>query len=449
MTQPDTASGEAVWPERQLQGLSRLIQLEGEIRAASGARAIDFIAVNDSHRLVGYDHALVWRSRTGAVTAVSGGLIVDRHAPQIVWFGRLARHFAAGKAKPQDIDKAELPAALHPGFVKWISAWALWVPLTAPRESNEGGLIFLRAEPFNDSEKRILSRIGGAIGQAIAAIEGPRRRVWFGTRPLTIAALLIAIAAGAIPVPLTVLAEAKVAPVDPTIIAAPIDGVIKGIPVEPNEAVPAGRPLVEFDSTELSAAHDVAAKHVAVLTADWLRLEEKSFKDEKAREDVSGARSRLAEGEAELGFTVDKLHRAEIRATSAGVVMIEDRNQWLGRPVKIGERIMSLADPRDVRLEIQIPVEDALVATAGAPIEFFLAIAPAKPVHARLTRMSYEARLLPNQTSAFAGEADFVDDSGLPRLGLTGTAKIYGEHVPLFYAIFRRPLAHMRRLLGF
>ena len=129
--------------------------------------------------------------------------------------------------------------------------------------------------------------------------------------------------------------------------------------------------------------------------------------------------------------------------------MLEDKNQWLGRPVKIGERIMSLADPKAVRLEIQVPVEDALVASTGAEVELFLAIAPAKPVRAKLTRMSYEAKLLPNQTSAFVGEASFADAAGLPRLGLTGTAKIYGTRAPLAYALLRRPLAHLRRLLGF
>jgi len=436
---------------RQVLGLSRLIQLEGELRAADGATAIDFIAVNDTHRVVGYDHALIWRVRSGRVTAISGGLIVDKHAPQIVWFGQLARHLmkGAGAPKPMDIVPDSLPAPMRSGLANWVSGYALWVPLLAPHAVNEGGLILLRAEPFNESERRILGRLGEAAGHAVAAIEGPRRRFQIGLKPLAGAALLAACAAGALPVPMTVLADAKVAPIDPTIVAAPIDGVIRTILVEPNDAVPAGRSLVEFDPTELNAQRDVASKHVAVLTADWQRLEQKAFGDEKARADVSIARSRLAEGEADLAYAEGRLRRADLKASNAGVVMIEDRNQWFGRPVKIGERIMSLADPNAVRLEIQVPVEDALVAATGARVEFFLAIAPSKPMRAELTRMSYEARLLPNQTSAFVGEAAFADGQNAPRLGLTGTAKIYGEQAPLAYALLRRPLAHLRRFLGF
>lgn len=449
MTMPTTTP--APDPSRQILGLSRLIQLEGELRAAEGPRAIDFMAVNDAHRVVGYDHALIFRTRSGAVTAVSGGLIADRHAPQIVWFGRLARHLLAGAGKGAAVDIAvdALPASLAAGCSKWIPGAALWVPLLAPRGVAEGGLIMLRAEPFSDAERRILARVGGAVGHAIAAIEGSRRRFRLGLKPFAAAAVLAICVAGALPVPLTVLAEAKVAPIDPTIVASPIDGVIKTILVQPNEEVAAGRSLLEFDPTELNAQRDVAAKHVAVLTADWQRLEQKAFADDKARADVSVARSRLAEGEADLAYASDKLRRADVKASNAGVVMIEDRNQWSGRPVKVGERILSLADPTWVRLEIQVPVEDALVAETGAEVEFFLATAPARPVRAKLTRLSYEARLLPNQTSAFTGEAEFAGGASPPRLGLTGTAKIYGAPVPLAYALLRRPLAHLRRVLGF
>ena len=36
----------------------------------------------------------------------------------------------------------------------------------------------------------------------------------------------------------------------------------------------------------------------------------------------------------------------------------------------------------------------------------------------------------------------------LPRIGLKGTARIYGEPVPLAYAVFRRPFAALRQWAG-
>ena len=438
-------------PARQVLGLSRLVQLEGDLRQANTPNAIDFIAVNDTNRVVAFDHALIWRSRTGKVTAISGGLIVDQMAPQIVWFRKLARHMQ-GMALPEGVAAVngdQVPGNLKDGLARWVPGTALWVQLAGPRAAKEGGLLLLRNDTFSDSERRILGRIGGAIGQSIAALQGPPRRLRLGFAPIVTLAVVAAVAAGAIPVPLTVLAEAKVVPIDPTIVAAPLDGVIKDILVQPNDIVLAGRSLVQLEPTELLAQRDVASKHVAVLNADWLRLEQKAFADDKARADISMARSRLAEGESDLSYADDKLRRADIRASHGGVVLLEDRNQWLGRPVRIGERILSLADPNSIRLEIQVPVEDALVVTPGAEVDFFLAIAPTKPVHATLSRISYDAKLLPNQTSAFVGEATFAEGPDKPRLGLTGTAKISGETVPLAYALLRRPLAHLRRVLGF
>ncbi len=441
----------AAEPSRQVLGLSRLIQIEGDLRQADSAAAVDFIAVNDTNRVVAYDHALIWRVRTLGVTAISGGLVVDRTAPQISWFGAVARHAdkTFDPAVVTDIGAGTLPKGLSGDLQRWIPATAAWIPVTGPRNRSEGGLILLRAEPFTEAEKRILLRLGSAIGQSIVALQGPRSRLHLRMAPLAALGFVAVAALGFLPVPLTVLADAKVAPTLPTIVAAPIDGVVKDIMVQPNETVEAGRVLVRLDTTELSAQRDGAAKHVAVLTADWQRLEQKAFTDDRARAEVSIARSKLAEGESDLAYAASRLGRADITAKAAGVVLLEDPTQWLGRPVKVGDRILSLADPQAVRLEIQVPVEDALVVNAGADVEFFLAISPAKPVRATLSRISYDARVMPNQMTAFLGEAVFETGATKPRLGLTGTAKISGEMVPLAYMLLRRPLAHLRRVIGF
>jgi multidrug resistance efflux pump len=207
--------------------------------------------------------------------------------------------------------------------------------------------------------------------------------------------------------------------------------------------------LVRFDPTEFRAAQDLALKRVAVLAADQLRTEQKGFLDDRARAEIGIARARLAEGEAELAFATDRLARIAVDAPADGVVLIENPHAWIGRPVRIGERIMAIADPNRVRLEAHVAVEDALVVVPGAAVSLFLASEPSRPVPAKITRMSYDARLLPNQTLAFIAEANFEAGMPAPRLGLTGTAKIYGEYRPLYYVLLRKPLAALRRLTGF
>ena len=51
-------------------------------------------------------------------------------------------------------------------------------------------------------------------------------------------------------------------------------------------------------------------------------------------------------------------------------------------------------------------------------------------------------------TLAFALRARFEDGEAMPRIGLRGTAKVYGERSSLFMFLFRRPLSALRQGLG-
>ena len=41
-----------------------------------------------------------------------------------------------------------------------------------------------------------------------------------------------------------------------------------------------------------------------------------------------------------------------------------------------------------------------------------------------------------------------ITEDAIPRIGLRGTAKVYGEKVSLFYYLFRRPITYLRQHLG-
>lgn len=437
---------------KHIAGLSRLAQLEWEVRQADRVADVAFIAVNDTHRVVAYDHALLWLARTGRIGAVSGGVTIDQQAPAMVWFAAAARALIEQSlpGTVMQVTAAMLPPVLRPEATRYLLGHGVLVPLTGPGGRCEGALIVLRIAPFNESEERVLARLGSAYGQALVAIAAPRLRLPDRTRRWALAGLgVIAVACLLSPVRMSVLADARVAPVEPEIVAAPIDGAIKDILVEPNADVQTGDLLVRFDTTDLDAQHAVAQKRLAVLEADLAVLEQRAFADAEARAEVSLARMRVEEGRAELDYARDRLQRAEIRARSAGVAMIDNPTEWIGRPVQVGEGIMAIADPTNTRLELQIAVEDVPIAAPGAEVEFFLATAPQSPVPARLGHISYDARLLPNQSVAFIARAEFVDAKQPPRLGLTGTAKIHGDRQPLYYLLLRKPLAALRRLTGY
>ena len=81
-------------------------------------------------------------------------------------------------------------------------------------------------------------------------------------------------------------------------------------------------------------------------------------------------------------------------------------------------------------------------------MRFFQNVAPLSALEAQLTEVGYEAEQTVDAGLAYVLRAEFDPGTEPPRLGLRGTAKVYGEQVPLGYYLARRPLASLRRLLG-
>jgi hypothetical protein len=123
------------------------------------------------------------------------------------------------------------------------------------------------------------------------------------------------------------------------------------------------------------------------------------------------------------------------------------QDEWRGRTVQVGERVMLIADPSLIDITIYMPPEDAIELEAGAPVDLLLHVDPLSPIKAKIERASYEATQTPEGTLAYIVRAQ-MEPGQLPRIGLRGTAKVYGGRVSLGYYLLRKPLAFMRRTLG-
>lgn len=151
---------------------------------------------------------------------------------------------------------------------------------------------------------------------------------------------------------------------------------------------------------------------------------------------------------AEVAYVKELLSRVEIRAPRAGIAIFDDVNDWIGKPVSIGERILVVADPGETELEIRLPVADAIALEGGAEVRLFLNIDPQRPIPARLSFAGYQADTTPEGVLAYRLKAAFDAGAAPPRIGLKGIAKLYGEDGTLGYALLRRPLAALRQRLG-
>jgi hypothetical protein len=143
------------------------------------------------------------------------------------------------------------------------------------------------------------------------------------------------------------------------------------------------------------------------------------------------------------------LQRADIVAPADGVAVFDDIDEWIGKPVMLGERIMLVASPRDAELEIQVPVADVATFAYGSSVLFFSNIDPDRAARAHLVFASYGSAATAEGVLAYRFRARLEADEPTLRLGLKGTAKIYGPPRLLALWLFRRPIAMVRQWLAF
>jgi multidrug resistance efflux pump len=445
--------------DRSQLGFSTFLQLERAARHAEDEAALGFTLVNETRRLVSYRQAALLDLRGGRpqVRAVSGVAVLDRNAPMIRWLGRVAERLARASrdeagpdAAARPVTAAALPDELAREWGEFAAPEGLWCPLIAPDRRVLGALWFSRDQAWSENDRVLLDRLCDAYAHAWAALAGPRPRLRerLPRRLIAVAGLALLAAALAIPVPQSALAPATVVARDAQVVAAPLDGVIAEMAVEPNQPVRAGDLLFRFDDTQLSSRLEVAERSLGVAQAELRRARQGAFESREQSAEIAVLESRVALRQAELAYARELLGYVEVRAERDGIAVFADADDWIGRPVRTGERVLQIADPASAAVRVDLAVADAIALERGAPVELFLDVDPLHKLPARLTSASYEASPRPDGALAYRVEAAFAPEVAPPRIGLHGTAKISGETVPLALYLFRRPLAVARQWLG-
>lgn len=437
--------------------LAALLHLETRARAALDLAALDFVIANETWQLAPYRQAAVFRRDAlgrPSLAAVSGLAVLEGDSPFTLWITRLAAHAWNAFPAPRAFTLREVPAEFADGWTEWLPAHALFAPLAGPDGERVGVAIYARDEPWDASAIGQLGRLHEAYGYSLwALLRGAslgsrvkarlRRSSW-----LLKAALAAALLALLIPVRMSVLAPAEVIALEAQVVAAPMDGVVQAFQVQPNQEVRKDQALFTLDRTTLASRREVALKALEVARTDALQAAQKAFASDESRAELAVRQGRVSEREAELAYIDAQLARVEVRAPGAGIAVFGDPNDWIGKPVQTGERIVLLADPADAGVLIWLPVADAINLEPGAEIRLFLHVAPLQPLVASLTQTSYQATPSPDGITAYRIRGRFVGDAGIARIGLKGTAKLYGERWPLAYLVFRRPLASLREWTG-
>lgn len=439
--------------------LAEVLQLVRRAAGAATLEALGFVVVNESRQVLNYQLSVLWRahgalSDTARLAAVSGQPRPEPNAPFSQWMARLCRRLMAqgvAGVEPQRVAPEDHPD-LAQDWAQWLPGQVLWVPLAGSDGALLGGWLMARAEPWLPRELAVAQELGGHYGLALsnrvrAGRTGAggalpwwprwRRWVWAG-------ALLVAL----VPVRQSVIVPAEVVPRDPFPVRAPMDGVVDRLLVEPSQAVEPGTALLALDEAALRARHAVAGKMLDAAREEFRQSAQMAVTDDKGRLEMALRRGVLDEKSVELDYLAEQLGRVSVRAPRAGVAVFSDADQWVGRVVAQGERIMLLADPGQVELVARLPVGERFDVQEGTAVTLYPNASPLSSHDALVTAVAYSAELDREGRWSYRIQAAFVAGQALPRIGTSGSARIQGRWMPLSFFALRRPMTLARQWLG-
>ncbi|OFI34287.1 efflux RND transporter periplasmic adaptor subunit [Alteromonas lipolytica] len=434
--------------------LATLIALSKRAREANDATELRFILVNETQQLVPYRHAAFYSAARG-IECISSLTNFDQQAPFVQWldnwFNSLPRQ---QKASCFSVDLRQL---------KHDTQWQEWLPpfLTVftieSREQASGStLLIARDRPLTADDITLLEEwidCWRFVYRDKNALSGNDKlsfwRKYLLNRKHKLIAVGLAVAVCCLPVRLSVLAPAEIIPLSPSIIRAPMDGIIDKLLVQPNQHVKAGDELVAFDQVQLLSRLESARQALETSRAEYGQQAQNALFDRESKARLAVLKSQIEEKEINVQFLDALRQRSVITAGQNGLVLIDDVSEWIGRPVVTGEKIFKLADENKVQVEAWIAPADLIAFSSGAPVTVFLSADPTQSVDATLTYLSHEAELQPDGIFAYRMRATLDSRQQEPvRIGQKGTARIDGERSLLIYWILRRPWAALRGWLG-
>lgn len=430
-----------------------------QVIEAHNQNALQFIITNETFKIVPYDRAILFEIKKNKIIPIniSGQATLDT----LTEFHRKLNELISYLEKPHVIQ--ELSANK---FTNKQEFWAeyqrqqasnvLWLPIHSQGQIVLGLWIEKwDASPeyhVSDETKNLLSKyLLPAYGHAWEKYSIKRKvkpLLANKTKILVPSLLTLALLLYFIKIPLRIVAPCEVEPKDPTVITAPLQGVIQKISIKPGEHVDEGTVLFKYDDRLFSQELKIAKNEYHVAESSLNRALALGLHDQASLNEVAILKLKMQKQKIELELAQDNFEKVNVTSPTSGSVIINDIDQWAGKPVQIGEKIMEIADLSQTKLKIWIPENDNIQFNYDIPVQVVLNVSPEIKREANLSYIGNEIVVNEQQVPSFIAEANWKSVKGDERPGLKGTAVIYGEKVSLFYFLIRKPWITISRLLG-
>ena len=436
--------------------IARLISLEKKTREAKSKDELNFIVVNETREIIDYTTSfLLLKSATDKfhINAISDIASIDRTAPLVTFVESIINHKTKKDLKEiESIDLEQFSKKIKKQKPKNIPQYLLCIPIFSPQRGLQGYLLLARNKNFNDNENELVQHLSRTYGHAYNtfltnfSIKNFLKKNFTGKkRWITISVIILIFL---FPVRMTSTAPVEVVAKNPFLITSPFDGVVKKIIANNNDQTKPGDLLVLLEDIDLSNEFNLAKQSLQVAEKELLRTRQSSFTDNEQKSRLAELVAQVDLKRVELKSAERKLKNSKIYSEKKGVVIVDRKSDWQGKPVAVGEKILTIADPNNIEFLIWLPVKDSIVINQDANTNIFLDINPMSSYKGNIVRSTYEPELSPEEVLSYKLISSFKGNRDTPRIGLRGTAKVYGNRTILFYYLFRKPITFIRQLIG-
>ena len=436
--------------------IARLISLEKKTREAKSKDELNFLVVNETREIIDYTTSfLLLKSATDKfhINAISDIASIDRTAPLVTFVESIINHKTKINLKEiESIDLEQFSKKIKKQKPKNIPQYLLCIPIFSPQRGLQGYLLLARNKNFNENENELVQHLSRTYGHAYNtfltnfSIKNFLKKNFTGKkRWITISVIILIFL---FPVRMTSTAPVEVVAKNPFLITSPFDGVVKKIIANNNDQTKPGDLLVLLEDIDLSNEFNLAKQSLQVAEKELLRTRQSSFTDNEQKSRLAELVAQVDLKRVELKSAERKLKNSKIYSEKKGVVIVDRKSDWQGKPVAVGEKILTIADPNNIEFLIWLPVKDSIVINQDANTSIFLDINPMSSYKGNIIRSTYEPELSPEEVLSYKLISSFKGNRDTPRIGLRGTAKVYGNRTILFYYLFRKPITFIRQLIG-
>lgn len=455
---------------KQIQSLIKLISFFKQIRHKDTTEKLGFFFVNDLYNLVPYRQCVLWDYKSGDIhiEAASGLVNIEKNSPLAQFIrdvvkkklsttnlindedarrGFIAEH---GYAHISPLTKEDYEKFSDSDMQEFISPNISLVTLL-DQKGVIGGLWIARDKELGDIEHAILEDASDALAEKLLFFGQQRLRWGKNVKPhKKQMALALAFWVFCLwPVRFSITTPAEIVAKDLTVVTVPFNGLIEDVYVSPNMYVEKDDLLFSLEKTRLKNQYALSMQALETAKEKLSKTQREIFTDAKKIPELNILKEEVKLKKLELDYAKDRLDFSDVRAATDGVVLFSDKNDLLGKPARAGEPIMRLANPEDIELLVRIPADSMIEINRDVPIRFFLNTSPLHSHKAHLYNISYQPSPDNGGLLTYKARAKIDDVQAIEKIGLTGTAKLYGAHTIMILNLLRRPFIALRNLTGF